>query len=290
MRRTCGFYHQPPDMYQAPVGNMFSPVGRDKGRIVDEWGSASNFVTNEWGSASNFVSDEWGNASNFVTNEWGSASNFVSPSSRGRRSDSSDGRSYSLLQQSKERDSEKIKKLEKELKLMREDKEALQRRVDQLEKLLKIEKDELLSTVAEDNMHRVAKDFEVQFDKTWKESYETQIKNLKAELQSLYNEENPVTAMEKTPRVKKRSPIAKKKLTNALKKFESVRKRVSAPKKTPIAKRKLANALRKLISVEKKEPEQAVIKCNTCDLIFKTAGLLRRHMRCEHSSVITSNQ
>jgi len=268
MRRTCGFYHQPPGMYQAPVGNMFSPVGRERRGIVNEWVSASNFVSDEWGSASN----------------------FVSPSSRGQCSDSSDGRSYSLLQQSNERDSEKIKKLEKELKLTREDKEALHRRVDQLEKILKIEKDELPSTVAEDNMHRVAKDFEVQFDKTWKESYETQIKNLKAELQSLYNEENPVTAMEKTPRVKKRSPIAKKKLTNALKKFESVRKRVSAPKKTPIAKRKIANALRKLISVEKKEPEQAVIKCNTCDLIFKTAGLLRRHMRCEHSSVISDNQ
>jgi len=40
----------------------------------------------------------------------------------------------------------------------------------------------------------------------------------------------------------------------------------------------------------KKEPEQAAIQCNTCDSIFKTVGLLRRHMRCEHSSVITSNQ
>ena len=214
MRRTCGFYHQPPDMYQAPVGNMFSPVGRDRGGIVDEWGGASNFVTNEWG-----------NASNFVSNEWGGASNFVSSSSRGRRgrwSDSSDGRSYRLLQQSysllqlsKEKESKKIKKLEKELKLMRKDKEALQRRVDQLEKLQKTVKIELPSTVAEDDMHRVAKDFEVQFDKTWKESYEIQIK---------------------------------------------------------------------------KEPEQAAIQCNTCDSIFKTVGLLRRHMRCEHSSVITSNQ
>merc|ERR1719320_1828835 len=104
MQRTCSIYNQPPGMYQAPVGNMFSPVGRDRGGIVNEWG----------------------NASNFVSNEWGGASNFVSSSSRGRRgrwSDSSDGRSYRLLQQSysllqlsKEKESKKIKKLEKELK------------------------------------------------------------------------------------------------------------------------------------------------------------------------------
>ena len=42
--------------------------------------------------------------------------------------------------------------------------------------------------------------------------------------------------------------------------------------------------------MEKNKPEHAMIKCNTCDLMFKTTGLLRRHTRLKHSSVLTNNK
>merc|ERR1712013_169092 len=90
------------------------------------------------------------------------------------------------------KESNMIKKLKKKLRLVREDKQAMKTRIDQLEELLKSKEGELLPAVAENNMHKVAKDFEVQLDKTWKECYETQIRNLRAELDdihSLYDKE-----------------------------------------------------------------------------------------------------
>ena len=105
-----------------------------------------------------------------------------------------------MQQQPKKEESEKItdlKKLENELRVMREDKEAMERKFGQMEELLKIKEGELTTAVAENNKFKVEKDFEVQFDKSWKESYETQIRNLKAELETL--KEEPVSAMEKSP-------------------------------------------------------------------------------------------
>jgi len=249
--RNCNFFHHPVGMFPAPRGNIYSPV--DRGGIV---------------------------------NEWGGSSSFVSPSSRGRRGGLNNGGSFSLKQQSTKtkEESEKIKKLEKELRVVKEEKKALQRRIDQLEKLVKSKevKDTLPTAVIENNLSMVAKDFEEQFDKSWKESYEKQIKDLKAELETLYDKETPIFAKEKTPNAKKKSPIAKKKFKDVLKKFASGRKQDSAPRKSSVAKKKLAGALRKLISVEKNGPEQAKFQCNTCDSIFKTSGLLRLHMRYKH--------
>merc|ERR1711936_1385933 len=80
-----------------------------------------------------------------------------------------------------------------------------------------------------------------------------------------------------------------KKLASALKMFVSVkRKIVSTQKKSPIAKKKLADVMKKMR--EKNEPEHAMLKCNTCDFMFKTTGLLRRHTRLKHSSVLTNNK
>jgi len=251
-------------MFQASRGNMYSPVGR--GGIVSEWGGNDG------------------------------TSNFASSSTRVRRGRGNSGRANkSMQQQPKKEESEKntdVKKLENELRVMREDKEVMERKFGQMEELLKIKEGELATAVAENNKFKVEKDFEVQFDKSWKESYETQIKNLKAELETLQDKVEPVSAMEKSTNNKK-SPIVKKKLASALKKFVSVKKKIGlSQKKSPIAKKKLADAMKKLICVEKNEPKpkQAMIKCNTCDLMFKTTGLLRRHTRLKHSSVLTNNK
>jgi len=231
---------------------MYSPVGR--GGIVNEWGGNDG------------------------------ASNFAS-SSRVRRGRRNSGRANRLMQQQPKKAD--VKKLENELRVMRKDKEVMERKFGQMEELLKIKEGELAAAVAENNKFKVEKDFEVQFDKSWKESYETQIRNLKAELETL--KEEPVSAMEKSPNSKKKSPIVKKKLASALKKFVSVkRKIVSTQKKSPIAKKKLADVMKKMR--EKYEPEHAMLKCNTCDLMFKTTGLLRRHTRLKHSSVLTNNK
>jgi len=250
-------------MFQTSMGNMYSPVGR--GGVVNEWGGGNH-----------------------------GASNFVSPSSRVRKGRRSNGHSANLMkEQPKKEESEKIsdvKKLENELRVVREGKEALKRKFDQLEELLKIKEGELATAVAENNKFKVEKDFEVQFDKSWKESYETQIRNLKAQLETLRAKKEPVSASEKSPNTRKNSPIVKKKLTNVIKKFVSVKNKFASAKKSPIAKKKLAKAVRKLILVEKKEPGEAMIKCSKCDLNFKTAGLLRRHMRIKHSSVISNNK
>jgi len=241
---------------------MYSPVGR--GGIVNEWSGNDG------------------------------ASNFASSSSRVRRARRNSGRANnSMQQQPKKEETEKIrdvKKLENELRVMRKDKEAMERKFGQMEELLKIKEGELATAVAENNKFKVEKDFEVQFDKSWKESYETQIRNLKAELETLQDKEEPVSAMEKSTNNKK-SPIVKKKLASALKKFVSVKKKIGlSQKKSPIAKKKLADAMKKLICVKKNERERAMIKCNTCDLMFKTTGLLRRHTRLKHSSVLTNNK
>jgi len=234
---------------------MYSPVGR--GGIVNEWGGNDG------------------------------ASNFAS-SSRVRRGRRNSGRANRLMQQQPKKAD--VKKLENELRVMREDKEVMERKFGQMEELLKIKEGELATAVAENNKFKVEKDFEVQFDKSWKESYETQIRNLKAELETLQDKEEPVSAMEKSPNTQKKSPIVKKKFANALKKFVSVKKKiVSTQKKSPIAKKKLADAMKKMICVEKNEPEQAMIKCDTCDLMFKTTGLWRRHTRLKHSLVLTNN-
>jgi len=220
---------------------MYSPVGR--GGIVNEWGGNDG------------------------------ASNFASSSSRVRRGRRNSGRANNLMQQQpKKEESEKIgdvKKLENELRVMRKDKEAMEKKFCQMEELLKIKEGELATAVAENNKFKVEKDFEVQFDKSWKETYETQIRNLKAELETL--KEEPVSAMEKSPNTKKKSPFVKKKLASALKKFVSVKKKIGSTQKKSDAMKKL-------------------IKCNTCDLMFKTTGLLRRHTRLKHSSVLTNNK
>merc|ERR1719369_2088583 len=228
--RNCYFYHQPP-MFQASRGNMYSPVGR--GGIVNEWGGNDG------------------------------ASNFAS-SSRVRRGRRNSGCANRLMQQQPKKAD--VKKLENELRVMREDKKVMERKFGQMEELLKIKEGELAAAVAENNKFKVEKDFEVQFDKSWKESYETQIRNLKAELETL--KEEPVSAMEKSPNSKKKSPIVKKKLASA--------------------KKKLADVMKKMR--QKYEPEHAMLKCNTCDLMFKTTGLLRRHTRLKHSSVLTNNK
>jgi len=262
-------------MFQASIGNMYSPVGR-RG-IVNGWGGnhgASNSVS---------PSSRGRGGGNH------GASNFVSPSSRVRRGRQSSGRSSNLIQQQSQKeeseDTSDVKKLENELREMRKDKEALKRKFGQLEELLKIKEGELATAVAENNKFKVEKDFEVQFDKSWKENYETQIRNLKVELETLRDKKEPASATGKSPNTKKNSPIVKKNLTNVIRKFASVKKKIVS-KKSPIAKKKLANAIRKLILVEKSEPQESIIKCSTCDMMFKTAGLLRRHMRIKHSSVI----
>jgi len=234
---------------------MYSPVGR--GGIVNEWGGNDG------------------------------ASNFAS-SSRVRRGRRNSGRANRLMQQQPKK--AHVKKLENELRVMREDKEVMERKFGQMEELLKIKEGELATAIAEINKFKVEKDFEVQFDKSWKESYETQIRNLKAELETLRAKKEPVSAAEKSPNTRKNSPIVKKKLTNVIKKFVSVKNKFASAKKSPIAKKKLAKAVRKLILVEKKEPGEAMIKCSKCDLNFKTAGLLRRHMRIKHTSVISNNK
>ena len=93
---------------------------------------------------------------------------------------------------------------------MREDKEAMERKFGQMEELLKIKEGELATAVAENNKFKVEKDFELQFDKSWKESYEKQIRNLKAELETLREEQ--VSAMEKSPNTKKNRPLCFKKV------------------------------------------------------------------------------
>ena len=114
----------------------------------------------------------------------------------------------------------------------------MEKKFGQMEELLKIKEGELATAIAENNKFKVEKDFEVQFDKSWKESYETQIRHLKAELETFQDKEEPVSAMEKSSNTKKKSPIVKKKLAIALKKFVPVKKKIFLLRKSrPLLKR-----------------------------------------------------
>ena len=113
------------------------------------------------------------------------------------------------------------------MEIVREDKEALENRISEMEEMLRVKNCELSSALTEVNKYKVGRDFKTQFDKSWKQSFESEIDHLRKELEMVSTELNSKN--------------------------------------------------------EQKCVVAAVFKCQKCDLIFKTAGLLRRHTRFKHS-------
>ena len=76
-----------------------------------------------------------------------------------------------------------INELQNEVNALRESNKLLKKRIGKLEVLLKAKEEEFSRIVVENNRNKIVKDFEKVFDKSWKESCDKEIKNLKTELE-----------------------------------------------------------------------------------------------------------
>jgi len=133
------------------------------------------------------VVNEWDNFSYNGSSNLGS--NNLGKRQQGRRSE---GRSSleSVQYQEESKDpllgrnsNETINELQNEIKVLKESNELLKERIGQLEELLKAKEELLSHIVEENNKYKIVKDFKEVFEKSWKESCEKEIKNLKTELE-----------------------------------------------------------------------------------------------------------
>ena len=124
-----------------------------------------------------------------------------------------------------------IKELHSKLKIVKEDKEAMKNKISNLEESLSAIEDELSRAKTEINKYKIEKDYESQFEQSWKLSYDREVDQLKKELEVVSAELNKT----------------------------------------------------------KENSNFNMNECQKCNVVFKTAGLLRRHTRFEHDGNVLIN-